>query len=168
MDAFVSELLIDPPQLSQSDLLPKEGDSDVVTVSTIHSAKGLEWKVVFVLSLVDGYLPSFQAMGDMRQLEEERRLLYVAMTRAGEQLYVLKPNVDAGWSQRVPGMVLSRPSRFLLEAMQGDPSLVQRWSLSHDAFEDTSVDVSARRGVGEGVDPFSEDSGREAPKRYGF
>ncbi len=162
MSAFVSELLIDPPQLSQIGA-EAGGESDLLTLSTIHSAKGLEWKVVFVLSLVDGYLPSFQAMGDMRQLEEERRLLYVAMTRASEQLYLLKPNVEAGWGQRVPGMVMSRPSRFLMEALLENSGLLERWSLSSET-EDVPVDFV---DVVAAPDPF-ETGRQDMPKRYGF
>jgi len=161
MATFVSELLIDPPQMSQVDA-EAGGESDVLTLSTIHSAKGLEWKVVFILSLVDGYLPSFQAMGDMRQLEEERRLLYVAMTRASEQLYLLKPNVEAGWGQRVPGMVMSRPSRFLMEALLENSGLLERWSLTPE--EEMPSDIT---DMVEPADPF-ESSGGDKPKRYGF
>jgi DNA helicase II / ATP-dependent DNA helicase PcrA len=164
MSAFVSELLIDPPQMSQVDASATGSESDVLTLSTIHSSKGLEWKVVFILSLVDGYLPSFQAMGDMRQLEEERRLLYVAMTRASEQLYLLKPNVEAGWGQRIPGMVMSRPSRFLMEALMENSGLLERWSLTPE----TEMPAPDFADMAEPSDPFdSRDSG-DKPKRYGF
>jgi len=162
MATFVSELLIDPPQMSQVDA-EAGGESDVLTLSTIHSAKGLEWKVVFILSLVDGYLPSFQAMGDMRQLEEERRLLYVAMTRASEQLYLLKPNVEAGWGQRIPGMVMSRPSRFLMEALLEHSGLLERWSLTPE--EGMPSDIT---DMVEPADPFEASGGGDKPKRYGF
>ena len=163
MSAFVSELLIDPPQRSQV-VAEAGGESDLLTLSTIHSAKGLEWKVVFILSLVDGYLPSFQAMGDMRQLEEERRLLYVAMTRASEQLYLLKPNVEAGWGQRVPGMTMSRPSRFLMEALLENSGLLERWSLTPETEMPTPdfIDIEGAS------DPFEISERGDRPKRYGF
>ena len=62
-----------------------------IVLSTIHSSKGLEWHTVFVIYLIDGYLPSSYAIHSEEEIEEERRLLYVASTRAKQNLYLLKP-----------------------------------------------------------------------------
>ena len=88
---FITELTLDPPT-STSDLAGAPHlDEDWLTLSTIHSAKGCEWDVVFLIHATDGILPSDLATGDARQIEEERRLLYVACTRAKDWLYVLFP-----------------------------------------------------------------------------
>jgi ATP-dependent DNA helicase UvrD/PcrA len=88
---FLAELALDPPS-STSDLAgPPSLDDDYLVLSTMHSAKGLEWKVVFVLHAADGMIPSDMSTGDAERIEEERRLLYVAMTRARDQLVILFP-----------------------------------------------------------------------------
>jgi DNA helicase-2/ATP-dependent DNA helicase PcrA len=79
-------------------------------LSTIHSAKGLEWQCVFVIWIVDGRFPSVYSFNEDEELEEERRLFYVSVTRAKRHLYLTYPiNVF----DRGSGMVLSKPSRFL-------------------------------------------------------
>jgi DNA helicase-2/ATP-dependent DNA helicase PcrA len=89
-DALV-ELALDPP-VSASDLAgPPRLDEDFLVLSTIHSAKGLEWPVVHLLHLVDGAVPSDMALGSPEGLAEERRLFYVAVTRARDQLYLYAP-----------------------------------------------------------------------------
>ncbi len=89
-DALV-ELALDPP-VSSSDLAgPPRLDDDYLVLSTIHSAKGLEWPVVHLLHLVDGAVPSDMALSSRAGLEEERRLFYVAVTRARDQLYLYAP-----------------------------------------------------------------------------
>lgn len=88
---FLADLTLDPPA-STSDLAgPPSLDEDYVSISTIHSAKGSEWEVVHVIHLVDGCIPSDLATGDAEAIEEERRLLYVAMTRARDHLYTYAP-----------------------------------------------------------------------------
>lgn len=87
---FLAELAIDPPSSTQQ-LASPDLEEDYLVLSTIHSAKGLEWDAVFILSVVDGCIPSDYAAGDPEQLEEERRLLYVAMTRAKRFLTVCVP-----------------------------------------------------------------------------
>lgn len=88
---WISELLIDPP-ISSSDFAgPPTLDEDYVVISTIHSAKGLEWEVVHVPHLVDGALPIDMALGSPKGLAEERRLFYVAVTRARDQLWLYCP-----------------------------------------------------------------------------
>jgi len=88
---FVSELTLDPPS-STGDLAgPPLVDEDWLVLSTIHSAKGLEWDVVHVIHAADGMIPSDMSTGDDDEIEEERRLLYVAMTRARDALIVSFP-----------------------------------------------------------------------------
>ncbi|HEY3019055.1 MAG TPA: ATP-dependent helicase, partial [Solirubrobacteraceae bacterium] len=85
---FVADLVLDPPA-SSSDLAgPGSLDEDWLTLSTVHSAKGLEWRSVHVLALYDGNFPSDLAAGDREAIEEERRLLYVALTRAQRDLHL--------------------------------------------------------------------------------
>jgi len=89
-DALV-ELALDPP-VSASDIAgPPRLDEDYLVVSTIHSAKGLEWPVVHLPHLVDGAIPSDMALGSPAGLDEERRLFYVAITRARDQLFLYEP-----------------------------------------------------------------------------
>ena len=117
LEDFLTDLSLDPPEATQIDTFAKDQDNEKLTLSTIHSAKGLEWKVVFLLSAVDGYIPSFQSLNDLAQLEEERRLMYVALTRAQEQLYILKPNLNnsSGNYYRFSGYQFAQASRFLSE-----------------------------------------------------
>ena len=88
---FIAELTLDPPS-STADLAgPPQLDEDYLVLSTIHSAKGCEWDVVHVIHAADGMIPSDLATGDEEEIEEERRLLYVAMTRARDALHVYFP-----------------------------------------------------------------------------
>jgi DNA helicase-2/ATP-dependent DNA helicase PcrA len=91
---FLDDLVMEPPS-SSSDFNPAER-RESLTLSTVHSAKGLEWSVVFVIWLVEGYFPSSKASSSDESLEEERRLLYVATTRARDQLVLCYPGQDAG------------------------------------------------------------------------
>jgi DNA helicase-2/ATP-dependent DNA helicase PcrA len=90
-ERFLTELTLDPPQATSDRAGAPFLDDDYLILSTIHSAKGQEWKSVFILNAVDGCLPSDLATGTSAEIEEERRLLYVAMTRARDQLHVLVP-----------------------------------------------------------------------------
>jgi DNA helicase-2/ATP-dependent DNA helicase PcrA len=107
---FLSEVTLEPPQASVGDIVAPEDDEDTLTLSTIHSAKGLEWKTVFILWTLDGKLPSSRAAESEEELEEERRLLYVAATRAKDLLVMTYPiNIF----ERSTGTVLSKPCRFV-------------------------------------------------------
>ena len=89
-------------------------------LSTIHSAKGQEWDTVFILNLVDGCIPSDMATGKPEQIDEERRLLYVAMTRAREHLHLMQPRRFYRTQHRHGrGHVLAPRSRFLLDEILG-------------------------------------------------
>jgi DNA helicase II / ATP-dependent DNA helicase PcrA len=91
-ESFLTELTLDPPEATSDRAGPPLLDEDYLILSTIHSAKGQEWKAVHVLNVVDGCIPSDMATGSAEDIEEERRLLYVAMTRAKEQLHLVVPN----------------------------------------------------------------------------
>jgi len=88
---FLTELTLDPPSATSDEAGVPLLDEDYLILSTIHSAKGQEWKTVFVLNCVDGCIPSDLAVGSTSEIEEERRLLYVAMTRAKDHLHIIVP-----------------------------------------------------------------------------
>ncbi|WDZ94472.1 ATP-dependent helicase [Herbaspirillum sp. WKF16] len=90
-EKFLTELTLDPPESSSDYSAPPYRDEDYLTLSTIHSAKGQEWRSVHVLNVVDGCIPSDLATGNEAEIAEERRLLYVAMTRAKEHLHLVVP-----------------------------------------------------------------------------
>src|SRR5205085_9979979 len=90
-ERFLTELTLDPPAATSGEAGVPLLDEDYLILSTIHSAKGQEWKTVHVLNVVDGCIPSDMATGTSEEIEEERRLLYVAMTRAQERLSLLVP-----------------------------------------------------------------------------
>lgn len=90
-ESFLTDLTLDPPNSTSDESGPPHRDDDFVILSTIHSAKGQEWKHVFVLNAVDGCIPSDLGTGSTAELEEERRLLYVAMTRAKDKLHIVVP-----------------------------------------------------------------------------
>jgi DNA helicase-2/ATP-dependent DNA helicase PcrA len=90
-ERFLTELTLDPPGATSDQAGPPLLDEDFLILSTIHSAKGQEWKSVFVLNCVDGCIPSDLATGAEQEIEEERRLLYVAMTRAKDHLHLVVP-----------------------------------------------------------------------------
>jgi len=89
--SFLTELTLDPPNSTSDESGKSSKDDDYLILSTIHSAKGQEWKNVFVLNVVDGCMPSDLGTGSTAELEEERRLLYVAMTRAKDELHLITP-----------------------------------------------------------------------------
>jgi DNA helicase-2/ATP-dependent DNA helicase PcrA len=91
-ERFLTELTLDPPDATSDESGVPLLDEDYVILSTIHSAKGQEWTSVFVLNAVDGCMPSDLATGEADEIEEERRLLYVAMTRAKDQLDIMVPH----------------------------------------------------------------------------
>ena len=89
--AFLSELALEPPSGTQDLAGPDDRVDDALILSTAHSAKGREWDAVFIIWAVDGWFPSSRALRDDDEAEEERRLMYVAMTRARHQLAVVHP-----------------------------------------------------------------------------
>jgi DNA helicase-2/ATP-dependent DNA helicase PcrA len=116
---FLTELTLDPPEATSDRAGPPLLDEDYLILSTIHSAKGQEWKSVHVLNVVDGCIPSDMATGSAEDIEEERRLLYVAMTRAREQLHLVVPNRFFIKQQAQMGdrHVYAQRTRFISPAM---------------------------------------------------
>jgi len=90
-DRFLTELALDPPEATSDEAGPPQRDEDYLVLSTIHAAKGREWRAVYVLNGVDGCIPCDLGTGSEDSLEEERRLLYVAMTRARDHLQIVVP-----------------------------------------------------------------------------
>ena len=90
-ERFLAEITLDPPEATSDESGPPHRDEDYLILSTMHSAKGQEWTAVYVLNAVDGCMPSDMATGSAAEIEEERRLLYVAMTRAKRHLALLVP-----------------------------------------------------------------------------
>ncbi len=112
IEGFLIDLAMEPPQFSVSDLEAdtSESSQEFITLSTIHSAKGLEWDSVFVINALEGRFPSPRAVESIDSLEEERRLFYVACTRPKQRLYLSYP---VNIFDRESGVVLSHPSRFV-------------------------------------------------------
>ncbi len=115
---FLVELALDPPAYTQDFAGPPLLDEDYLVLSTMHSAKGLEFDVVYVIHAADGNIPSDMATGSVAEIEEERRLLYVACTRAREQLYVTHPlrYYTQPWA-KADTHGYAQPSRFLTSAV---------------------------------------------------
>jgi len=114
-ERFLTELTLDPPDATSDESGVPLLDEDYLILSTIHSAKGQEWTSVFVLNTVDGCLPSDLSTGSTPEIEEERRLLYVAMTRAKDQLHLMVPQRFYTHNQRGSGdrHVYAQRTRFI-------------------------------------------------------
>ena len=118
-ERFLTELTLDPPEASGDMAGPPLLDEDYLILSTVHSAKGQEWDAVYVLNVVDGCIPSDMATGDPAQVEEERRLLYVAMTRARDDLHLVHPlrMYIRNQSRRGDRHIYAPRSRFIPDEM---------------------------------------------------
>jgi DNA helicase-2/ATP-dependent DNA helicase PcrA len=114
-ERFLTELTLDPPDATSDQAGVRLLDEDYLILSTIHSAKGQEWKSVFVLNVVDGCMPSDLGAGTSAEIEEERRLLYVAMTRAKDDLHLMVPQRFFTHGQSVQGdrHVYASRTRFI-------------------------------------------------------
>jgi DNA helicase-2/ATP-dependent DNA helicase PcrA len=153
-ERFLTELTLDPPDATSDQAGVPLPDEDYLILSTIHSAKGQEWKSVFVLNVVDGCMPSDLGAGTSAELEEERRLLYVAMTRAKDDLHLVVPQRFFTHGQNAKGdrHVYASRTRFIPEALL---PLFERtsWPLAaaaaaHAAVQGPRIDVGARmRGM---------------------
>ena len=108
-ERFLTELTLDPPDATSDQAGVPLLDEDYLILSTIHSAKGQEWKSVFVLNVVDGCIPSDLGTGTTAEIEEERRLLYVAMTRAKDDLHLIVPQRFFTHGQNAQATAMSMP-----------------------------------------------------------
>lgn len=113
IENLLSNLALDPPNERKGVFNNGKPDDDVVTISTIHSAKGLEWNTVFIISLIDGAVPHYRSFSDYEQLEEERKLFYVACSRAKENLYLTAPSYLLYYKH-----YFDNPSRFITEVAE--------------------------------------------------
>jgi DNA helicase II / ATP-dependent DNA helicase PcrA len=118
-ERFLTELTLDPPNSTSDEAGARLLDEDYLILSTIHSAKGQEWKSVFVLNCVDGCIPSDLATESTPEIEEERRLLYVAMTRAKDHLHLIVPQRFYTHQQRSTGdrHMYALRTRFIPDAI---------------------------------------------------
>jgi DNA helicase-2/ATP-dependent DNA helicase PcrA len=118
---FLTDLTLDPPDATSDHAGVPLLDEDYLVLSTIHSAKGQEWRSVFVLNVVDGCIPSDLATGADAEIEEERRLLYVAMTRARDELHLIAPQRFFTHGQSVYGdrHVYAARTRFIRDNLLG-------------------------------------------------
>ena len=130
VSTFLSDLALEPPNESVADVEAPGTDDEYLTLSTIHSAKGLEWNSVFLIYALDGRFPTLYSVNNIDELEEERRLMYVACTRAKENLFITYPiNIY----DRESGTILTKPSRFL-EGL--NDKLLEPWVIDDEAGED--------------------------------
>ncbi len=126
VDTLLSDMAIEPIIESVVDVDATDKEEEYLTLSTIHSAKGLEWHSVFIIHAVEGYFPSARSIESLETLEEERRLMYVASTRAKNNLFITYP---MNLYDREAGMTLSKPSRFISDIT---PDLAEGWLLEED------------------------------------
>jgi DNA helicase II / ATP-dependent DNA helicase PcrA len=120
-EQFLTEVTLDPPSGTSAEAGAPVLDDDYLILSTIHSAKGQEWKTVHILNVVDGCIPSDMSTGSSEEIEEERRLLYVAMTRAKDHLQLIVPQRFYTYQQprSGDGHVYANLSRFVPEPLHG-------------------------------------------------
>ena len=121
---FLDQLALVTSLETEGELGTRNDDDEMVNLSSVHQAKGLEWRAVFVIWMADGMFPSSRSLDSDAAIEEERRLFYVAVTRARDELYLTYPlmKLNAGY-----GEMFQRPSRFLAEV----PSpLLEEWNVS--------------------------------------
>ena len=149
-ERFLTELTLDPPDATSDQSGVPLLDEDYLILSTIHSAKGQEWTSVFLLNAVDGCLPSDLGTGQTAEIEEERRLLYVAMTRAKDDLHVMLPQRFFVHGQPAQGErhVYASRTRFIPKGLLG---LFERtsWPVAEPAAGPAVPTQSPRIDVGE-------------------
>jgi DNA helicase-2/ATP-dependent DNA helicase PcrA len=154
-ERFLTELTLDPPDATSDQAGVPLLDEDYLILSTIHSAKGQEWKSVYLLNVVDGCMPSDLGAGTSAEIEEERRLLYVAMTRAKDDLHLVVPQRFFVHGQRAQGdrhLYASR-SRFIPEKLVGlfertTWPVVAAGTSARSTSQGPKVDIGARmRGM---------------------
>jgi len=121
---FLDQLALVSSLETEGELGARDEDDERVNLSSVHQAKGLEWRAVFVIWMADGMFPSSRSLESAAAIEEERRLFYVAVTRARDELYLTYPlmKLNAGY-----GEMFQRPSRFLGEV---PTALMEEWSVS--------------------------------------
>src|SRR5437764_436 len=141
---FLSELALlsterygSPQPITGEDVVMGGDEDELLTLTSVHQAKGLEWRVVFIIWAADGKFPSPRSLRDAEGEEEERRLWYVAVTRARDGLYITYPQVV---QDRTRQTILQRPSRFVTEV---PPELYEIWSLEEETTATPALEAPA-------------------------
>ena len=144
---FLSELALlsterfkEPTGIVGEDVISGGEEDELLTLTSVHQAKGLEWKAVFLIWAAEGKFPSPRSLKEIDSEEEERRLWYVAITRAQDELYLTYPLMIVDYNRQT---VLQKPSRFVMEC---PPALFEVWSLEEDAPPfDAPVSIEEKR-----------------------
>jgi DNA helicase-2/ATP-dependent DNA helicase PcrA len=130
---FLSELALlsterfkEPQPLVGEDVIEGPDEDEMLTLTSVHQAKGLEWKSVFIIWAAEGKFPSPRSLREIDSEEEERRLWYVALTRAKDELYLTYPLLMTDYNRQT---VLQKPSRFITEC---PPDLFEIWDLEEE------------------------------------
>jgi DNA helicase II / ATP-dependent DNA helicase PcrA len=133
-ESFLSELALlsterfkEPQGIVGEDVIQGGEEDELLTLTSVHQAKGLEWKAVFLIWAAEGKFPSPRSLKEIDSEEEERRLWYVALTRAQDELYLTYPLMITDYNRQT---VLQKPSRFIMEV---PPALFEIWSLEEEA-----------------------------------
>ena len=131
-----------PQSLAGEDVVMGGDEDEILTLTSVHQAKGLEWSAVFIIWAADGKFPSPRSLRETEGEEEERRLWYVALTRAADQLYITYPLMVTDYSRQT---VVQKPSRFVTEV---PPELYDIWTLEeeHEVQDLTEDKESGPRG----------------------
>jgi len=139
-ETFLSELALlsterfkEPQPLVGEDVIEGGDEDELLTLTSVHQAKGLEWKAVFIIWAAEGKFPSPRSLREIDAEEEERRLWYVAITRAKDELYITYPLIMADHNRQA---VLQKPSRFVTEC---PPALFEIWDLEEEASDFTNA-----------------------------
>ncbi len=130
VESMIEEMALDPIEATAIDTETSQKDEAPLILSTIHSAKGLEWRTVFLIQCLDGVIPSGYALDDEEQIDEEVRLLYVAVTRAKDQLFITYPALF----QSRYGDYFSNPSRFVEDIPK---TLLEPWLLIEESEQES-------------------------------
>jgi DNA helicase-2/ATP-dependent DNA helicase PcrA len=154
-EEFLSELALlsterygAPQPLTGEDVVQGDDEDELLTLSSVHQAKGLEWRAVFIIWAADGKFPSPRSLRETEGEEEERRLWYVAVTRARDQLYITYPLMVVDHTRQT---VLQRPSRFVTEV---PPDLYEIWSLEEEATQLPDANSRELPPAGDGGDGY--------------
>ena len=133
-ESFLSELALlsterfkEPSGIAGEDVIQGGEEDELLTLTSVHQAKGLEWKAVFIIWAAEGKFPSPRSLKEIDSEEEERRLWYVALTRAQDELYMTYPLMMIDYSRQT---ILQKPSRFIMEC---PPILFEVWSLEEES-----------------------------------
>ncbi|PYS92600.1 MAG: hypothetical protein DMF62_00300 [Acidobacteria bacterium] len=143
-ETFLSELALlsterfkEPQPLVGEEVIEGGEEDELLTLTSVHQAKGLEWKAVFIIWAAEGKFPSPRSLREIDSEEEERRLWYVAVTRAKDELYVTYPLIMADYNRQA---VLQKPSRFVTEC---PPALFEVWDLEEESNTPAALAANA-------------------------